>query len=247
MAAKVADRESDEAVFLIQQLGGTGIVSDSCGDETHSTTGLVGGGAFGELAGHEKEEGDIKTAEEGDQGNVDPEGAQEEDEGDDEPGGQKESDCVGELTGSVSVSGANTEARNDKAGVGHPETTVGSESSCAEGVTSGEFPHAGNELGEPTNKAGHADDGIRDGNATSLDIDQGEDKGGAREREETERARVANDPQLRGGVVNIGVVRKSGSMGAAFIANGARVLEGVLLGTVAHGSGGRSDKSKTGE
>ena len=76
VAAKVADGESDEAVLLIQQLGGTGVVSDSCGEETHSTTGLVGGYASGELAGHEKEEGDIKTAEEGDQGNVDLEGAQ---------------------------------------------------------------------------------------------------------------------------------------------------------------------------
>ena len=47
--------------------------------------------------------------------------------------------------------------------------------------------------------------------------------------------------------MDIGVVGKSGSVDAALIANGARVLEGVLLGTVAHGSGGRSERSKTGE
>ena len=51
-----------------------------------------------------------------------------EDEGDDEPGSQKESDCVGELAGSVSVGGGDTETRNDKAGIGHPETSERSES-----------------------------------------------------------------------------------------------------------------------
>lgn len=76
IAAKAADGESEEAVFLVQELGSTGVVSDSGGDETHNSSALVGTDAFGELANHEEEEGDIETAEEGDQGNVDPEGSQ---------------------------------------------------------------------------------------------------------------------------------------------------------------------------
>ena len=78
--------------------------------------------------------------------------------------------------------------------------------SCAEGVSSGKFysgtsrksircpdvkgrtrrtPHAGNELGETADKAGHTNDGVRDGNTTSLDVNQGENKSGAREGEKT--------------------------------------------------------------
>lgn len=59
----------------------------------------------------------------------------------------------------------------------------------------------------------------------------------------SQRARVGDDPQLWGGVVDVGVSRKRRSMLATsavvmFITDGARVLDGTfLVGNVAHGSG----------
>jgi len=243
VAAEVADGEGEEGVFLGQELGKTEVVSGKGGGDADSSTGLVDARVPGELTSHEKEESEIEEGEENDQGDVNPQGSQEEEEGDDEPGSQKDSESVGELTGGISVSSTDTEVRDEEGGEGQPETTVGSESSCAERVAGSEFPHPSSELGKTTDETGHTDDGVRDGNSASLDIEHGKDKGGARERKETERARVGDDPQLRGGVVDVGVSRKRRSMlttGAVvmFITDGARVLDGTfLVGNVAHGGG----------
>jgi len=242
VAAKATDGEGEEGVLLSQELGKTEVVSGEGGGDANSSTSLVDARVPGELASHEKEEGEIEEGEEDDQGDVDPQGSQEEEEGDDEPGSQKDSESVGEFTGGISVSSTNTKVRDEEGGKGQPETTVRSESSCAERVAGGEFPHSSSELSQTADETGHADDSVRDGNTASLDVEHGKDKGGAREGEETERARVGDDPQLWGSVVDVGVSRKRRSMlttGAVvmFIANGARVLDGTfLVGNVAHGS-----------
>jgi hypothetical protein len=249
-AAEVADGEGEERVFLSQELSGAKVVSGKGGGDTDTTTSLVDGCVPSELSGHEKEEGEIEKEEEGDQGHINPQGGQEEEEGDDEPGTQKDSESVGEFIEGFSVGITDTEAGNEDSGIGHPETAVRSESSCAESVASGEFPHPGGELGKTTDETGHTDNDVADRDTAGPDVVHGEDEGGAREREETERAGVGDDPQLGGGVVDVGVSRKRRSIVAAgtvvmFVTDGARVLDGALLvGSVAHGSGGRNEKSK---
>lgn len=59
-------------------------------------------------------------------------------------------------------------------------------------------PHASNKLSKTTNEAGHADDGIGDGDTASLDVDQREDEGGAREGEETAERIMSNLRQVSG-------------------------------------------------
>lgn len=64
------------------------------------------------------------------------------------------------------------------------------------------------------------------------------------EADRLQRSRVGDYPQLRGGVVNIGLDREStGGVSSAtvvvvFIANDVVVVDGTLLVTVAHGGEG---------
>lgn len=104
--------------------------------------------------------------------------------------------------------------------VGQPETAIRGECSGAESVTSGKLPHAGSELSETADKAGHTNDSVGDSDTASVDIEQGENQSCASEGEETKRTGVANDPQLRGSVVDVGV----GWEGASSVSAGAVVV-----------------------
>ena len=75
-ATEVAKGESEQRVFLRQQLSGTGVESYSSGDETETTTSPSDGGILSELGDHEQEEGQIEHGKESDQCDVDPQGTQ---------------------------------------------------------------------------------------------------------------------------------------------------------------------------
>lgn len=72
----MAKRESKQRVLLGQELGGTSVESDCGSSDTDSSTSLVNREVTRELADHEKEECQVEEAEEGDQGDVDPQGCQ---------------------------------------------------------------------------------------------------------------------------------------------------------------------------
>jgi len=218
-------------------LGGTGVEGGSGSGKANRSTRLVNCEALRELAGHEEEEGQVEEEEEGDQGDVDSQGRQEEEEGDDKPGSQEDPDSVSELARDFLVGGSNTETRVKEGGIGQPETAVAGESSSAKRIASGELPHSSDELSETTNETSHANDGVGDGDTASLYVVHGEHESGGSEGVETERTGVAKDPQLRGGIVDIGMGGKS--RGAVGSATAGVVREGTLLvGDGIHDSGG---------
>jgi len=239
-AAHGADGESEQRVVLSQELGSTGVESDGGSDKTESSTSLVDGSVLSELANHEEEEGQVKKGEEGNQGDVNPQGCQQEDESDDEPRSQEDTDSVGELFGGLGVGSCNTVVGVKEGREGQPETSVRSKSGRAESVASREFPHSSSELSKATDETSHADDGIGDRDTTSADVVHGQDESGAGEGEEAKRTRVTDDPQLGGGVVNIGVGGKSRSGISStavvmFVTNIVGVVDGAfLVGDVAH-------------
>lgn len=222
-AAEVANGEGEQGVLLCQELGGAGVVSDESGGNAESTTSLSDRGGFGKLGNEEEEEGQVEKEEEGDQGNVDSQGTEEEDEGDDEPRSQEDCDGIVELIRGLGVSSSNAEVWVEEGRVGQPETAVRCESSGAKGVSSRELPHSGSKLSKATDKASHTDDSVRDTNAPGVNVVHGKDEGCASEGEETKRPRVTDDPQLRGGVVDIGVTGECASSVSTL------VVDGVLL------------------
>ena len=131
-------------------------------------------------------------------------------------------------------------------------------------------PHSSSKLSQTTDEAGHTDDSVGCGNATSTDVEHGENKGCSSEGEETtgdsirprtassrrgkysQRSRVADDPQLRGGVVNVGVGRERASGGSSttvvvVITDVVGVADGGLLGGSGHGGSSRMKKSEKGD
>lgn len=237
-AGNGAKRESEPRIFVGQQLGSASVEGSCSSGKTDGSTRLVDTEVFRELASHEKEEGEVEEEEKGDQRDVDPEGRQEEDECDDEPGCQEDSDTVGELSRVSAVGGSNTEAGVKEGSVGHPKAAVTGESSRAEGVTSGKLPHSSDELSKTTNETGHSDDGIRDSDTASLDVEHGEDEGGGGEGEETKGAGVADFPQ-RGRALDIGVGRERTMSTASAVVNAIRIRERTLVvSEVVHGSQG---------
>jgi len=204
-AAEVAYRQSEQRVLLCQELSSASVEGDSSSKDTEGTTGLGDRGGFGELGNHKEEEGQVKEEEEGCQSDVNPQSAQEEDEGDDEPRSQKDSDSVVKFIRGLGIGSSDTVVGMKEGRVGQPETAIRGESSGAESVTSGKLPHAGSELSETADEAGHTNDSVGDGDTPSVDVVHGENEGCASEGEETKRTRVADDPQLRGSVVDVGV------------------------------------------
>lgn len=226
--------ESKPGVFVGQQLGKTSVESGECSGDADSSTGLVDGFAFGELAGHEEEEGQVEEEEEDNKCDVDPQGRQEEEEGDNEPGSQEDSDGAGEFVGVTSVSSANTVAGVKEGRVGQPKAAITGESGRAERIASDKLPHSSGELGKTTNEAGHTDDGIRDANTASLAVVHGEDEGGAGEGEETKRARVADLPQRRR-ALDVGVGSEGAMSATGAVLNAVRIRERTLVvSEVAH-------------
>jgi len=233
-AGEGSEGESEQGVLLSQELRGTSVEGGSGSGKADGSTRLVNGEALRELAGHEEEEGQVEEEEEGDQGDVDSQGCQEEEEGDDKPGTQEDPDSARKLARDFLIGGRNTETGVKEGGVGQPETTVAGESSSAERIASGKLPHSGNELSETTNETGHADDGVGDGDTASLHVVHGEHESGGSEGVETKRTGVAKDPQLRGGIVDIGM----GGESAVGSATAGVVREGTLLvGDGIHGGG----------
>lgn len=241
--AEVANGESEQRVLLSQKLGGTGVEGNESGSNADSSTSLGNGGVLDELANHEEEEGQVEEEEESDQSDVDPQGSQEEEEGYDEPGGQEDSDSVVKFFRGFGVGSGDTVVGVEESRVSQPETAVRGESSGAECVASGELPHSSSKLSKTTDEAGHSDDSVGDGNTASVNVVQGENKGCASEGEETKRTWVTDDPQLRGGVVDVGVGGESASSGTSrtvvvFITDVARVANGGLLSWDGHCVGG---------
>jgi len=75
-AADGTNRESEERVVLGQELGRTGVESGGGGGKTETSTDFVDREVLGELTDREKEESQIEKPEDGDQGNVNPQGCQ---------------------------------------------------------------------------------------------------------------------------------------------------------------------------
>jgi hypothetical protein len=240
---EVANRKSEIRVVLSVELGGTSVESGSGGGKTEPSTNLMDREVIGELADHEDHEGQIKKGKDSNQGDVDSQGRQKEKEADDEPGSQKDPKGVGELSWGIGVGSRNTKVWMNDGSVGQPETAERRESSRSKGIAGSKLPHSGKDLSKAADKTGHADDGVRNGDTASVDIVHGEDEGGARKGEETEGTRVADDPQLGGGVVHIGVggeSRSSVSSGTVvmFVTHVVGIVDGTLLvGDVAHDVG----------
>ena len=76
VAADRANRESEERVVLGQELSSTGVESGGGSGETETSTDFVDREIVGELADREKEESQIEKGEDGDQGDVNPQGCQ---------------------------------------------------------------------------------------------------------------------------------------------------------------------------
>jgi len=135
-----------------------------------------------------------------------------------------------ELTGGLGVGGSDTEIGVKEGSVGQPETAIRGESGSAESVAGGELPHPSSKLSETADEASHTDDGVGDGNIASMDVIHGQDEGRAGEGEETERTRVTQVPQLRGGVVNVGVGGEgAGGVSTATVVVTILVAEADLL------------------
>jgi len=196
-------------------LSGTSVVSDGSGDDTEATTSLGNGGVSSEISNHQEEEGKVKEEEEGDECEVNSQGGQQEDKGDDEPRSQEDRDSVGELFRGLGIGRGDTVVRVEEGREGQPETAIRGESSSAKGVAGGKFPHASSELSKTADEAGHTDDSVGDGDTASANVVHGEDESGAREGEETKGTRVTDDPQLRGGVVDVGVGGEGASLGSS--------------------------------
>jgi len=75
-AGNGAEGESKPRVVLSQQLGSTRVESGKRSGDADASTSLVDGGIFGELTGHEKEEGQVEKEEEDDKRDIDPQGRQ---------------------------------------------------------------------------------------------------------------------------------------------------------------------------
>jgi len=209
-ATEGEDGKGEQRVLLSQELGGASVEGNGGGGEPKCSTNLVDRGAVGELANHEEHECQIEEAEESSHGEVHPQRSQEEDERKNEPGSQKDSDGAFELSRSLSVRLCDTEGREEQGSKCQPETTEGGESTCAECISSGELPHSSKDLAEATDEASHAEDDVGNGDTASPNVVQGEDEGAATKGEEAERTGVSDDPQLGGGVVEVGVSGKGG-------------------------------------
>jgi hypothetical protein len=131
----------------------------------------------------------------------------------------------------LGVSSGNTVVWVEEGRVGQPETTVGGESSGAKSIASRELPHSSSKLSKATDEAGHADDSVGDSNTPSVNVVHRKDEGRASEGEETKRARVTDDPQLRGGVVDIGMTGE-----------GARSVSTLLIDRVLLECGGHLER-----
>jgi len=205
------------------------VVRDAGSGETEYSPNPEERDASRELTDHEGQEGHVEKEEDGNQDQVGPQRCQKEDEGEDAPGGQKYSDSIGELARMSGIGSLNTEGRMKEGSIGHPKTTVRAESSRTKQIAVSKVPHPSSELGSTTDKTGHADDSIRDGDAAGLDVVHREDKAGGSDGEYAKGTRVCKALWLGRSIVDIGVDRKSNS-GAS--SAGVVVLAGDVTGVV---------------
>lgn len=73
-AADGANRESEERVILSQELSSASVESGGGSGETETSTDFVDREVLGELADREDEESQVEESEDGDQGDVNPQG-----------------------------------------------------------------------------------------------------------------------------------------------------------------------------
>lgn len=57
--------------------------------------------------------------------------------------------------------------------------------SGTKGITSSKLPHSSQQLSKTSHGQSHSDDGVRDDDASSLNVEEGEDEGRGSERVET--------------------------------------------------------------
>jgi len=186
-----------------------------------------------ELGNTEEQEGDPEEEEDGAEGDGRLVGGDEHDEGEGEPGHQVDAEGVVELA-CISVGGEDTRGWPEDEGEGDPESTVRRESSCTEGVTSRELPHASKKLDEASDTDGHSDDQVGGGDVAGIDVEEGEDQGRRREGEETERTGVTELPVVDG---ETGLGHVDGSTGESIGLNMGEVVlavEGSVLVDAGH-------------
>lgn len=195
---KVSDWDNEEAVGVVGDTSKRIIPGKERSEETKVSSSFDAARVWSaprviEVSNAEKQEGQIKSKEEREEGHRRFQRADEEQEREDEPSHQVEAEGVKERAFSKRYKIAlNVEASwSEDDGEGEPEATVRRESSGTESVSDSHFPHAGEKLDEtaiPVGK-GNYEIGMRE--VSSSNIDQRQDKGSQREGRETERRRVA--------------------------------------------------------
>jgi len=178
---EITDGQGDVRRVLCDQVARSGVVGNSSGKKTEATANLGDLDLDRECTDHEEHESEHQEEEQGGQGYTRAQRRKEHDEGEYKPGSEEEANRILEVTrvglcGRVSVD--NASARDQNQGVRDPESTVGRESSGAEGVTASKLPHASEELGDSTTSDGHTKDNLGLDDMASLDVNEGKDKSG---------------------------------------------------------------------
>jgi len=208
-----ANRESEPSGLLRQESGSTSVESNGGSSKANSSSSLLDGETPREIADHEDEVRHVEEEEEDNHDDIILPSCQEENECKDEPASQKDSGGVGELFGVVGKCSRDAERGVDEGRVGKPETTKSGESARVEQTSaSTKLPHASNELSKTADKAGHADDGIRGGDTTGLDVVHRGNEGGASEGEKANRTGVGDPPPPSRGAMNIWLGRENRSI-----------------------------------
>jgi hypothetical protein len=178
---KITDGQGDVRRVLCDQVARSGVVGNSSSKETEAAANLGDLDLDRECTNHEEHESEHQEEEQGGERYTRAQRREEHDEGEYEPGSEEEANGILEVTrfglcGRVSVD--NASARDENQGVRDPESTVGRESSGAEGVTASKLPHASEELGDSTTSDGHTKDNLGLDDMASLDVNEGKDKSG---------------------------------------------------------------------
>jgi len=186
------ERKGEERVLLSsKKLSKANVVRDEGGDDTEVASGLSEILLESELASGKNSKSSGKESEESNEGDALAESDDEEQECENKPGDEVDSEGALELR-CICEGRNNTGAGNEDGGEGHPESTIGSEGSSTEHVSTGELPHASKELGSATTEDGHTDNDVRMGNTPGAYVVEGEDEGGGSEGEQPESCGVGD-------------------------------------------------------
>jgi len=229
------DGEREQRVLACQQLAGSTVVGNERGQDSESTSSFGDCDGLGQFANHQQEEGDVEEEEQGHQAIVDSQGTKEEQEGDDEPRRKENTDRVVFLStyGGVLVRVSDTGTRDEDGSIRQPETTIRRKGGGAKRVTGSKLPHASEQLSKTSYKESHTDYGVGNNDSSGLNIEHGQDECRGREREESKRTGVTQNPEVGTGVVQ----ERGGCEGSSVVSLGTTVqVLSVVRATVGNRS-----------